>query len=364
MRLMSRDVRRLLILCSSILLPVGAWAVPRDRAVTTHERSVAEVAPGIYAIRHQDAPDTNPQGNTVVIVGSRDVLVVDSGYLPSSAREDIAQIRRWTDKPVRYLVNTHWHPDHIRGNATYREAFPGISIIAQERTPELERGFDEQNLVRYRARLAGLRARIEAGTAEDGKRLTEPERQEAAADLARRTPVAREFDGYVAAYPTVLFTDEMTIDLGDRVAILRHLGSGHTVGDVVVHLPGEKILVAGDLVAYPVPYFFAGWPYDLIRVLESIDAMDLRAIVPGHGPVLHDKTYLRATLDLLKDTREKVIQEVRRRGSLSAKVEDVRKAIDFSAAEKRFAGDDPESVEFFKESMDGLVKSLFHQIEL
>jgi glyoxylase-like metal-dependent hydrolase (beta-lactamase superfamily II) len=145
---------------------------------------------------------------------------------------------------------------------------------------------------------------------------------------------------------------------------IRNLGAGHTVGDLVVSIPEEKVLISGDLVAYPVPYFFAGWPYELIRTLETIEAMDLRAIVPGHGPVLHDKQYVGRMLDLLKQTRDQVVQEVRRRGSLSAKHEDVRKAIDFSAAEKRFAGDDADNLEYFRESMDGLVEGLFYQIEL
>ncbi|HYO92299.1 MAG TPA: MBL fold metallo-hydrolase, partial [Pyrinomonadaceae bacterium] len=81
-------------------------------SVVTRTRTVTRLAEGIYVIRHPDAPDTFPQGNTTVIIGEREVLVVDSCYLPSSAREDIAQIRQWTTKPVRYLLNTHWHYDH------------------------------------------------------------------------------------------------------------------------------------------------------------------------------------------------------------------------------------------------------------
>jgi Metallo-beta-lactamase superfamily len=77
--------------------------------VTTHERTVTRLADGIYEIRHPDAPDTFPQGNTTVIIGERGVFVVDSCLLPSSAREDIAQIKKWTDKPVMFLLNTHWH---------------------------------------------------------------------------------------------------------------------------------------------------------------------------------------------------------------------------------------------------------------
>src|SRR5437879_5148822 len=82
-----------------------------------NQRTVTKLAEGVYEISHKDAPDHFPQGNTVVIIGDSGVLVVDSCYLPSSAREDIAQIRQWTSKPVRYLLNTHWHNDHNQGNA-------------------------------------------------------------------------------------------------------------------------------------------------------------------------------------------------------------------------------------------------------
>jgi glyoxylase-like metal-dependent hydrolase (beta-lactamase superfamily II) len=331
-------------------------------SVVTRERSVTEVDAGIYVIRHPDGADTNPQGNTTVVIGSRDVLVVDSGYLPSSARADIAQIRRWTKKPVRYLVNTHWHPDHVRGNAAYAAAFPGLAIIAHETTPELERGFDEPNLARYRSRVETLRRELSTGRAPDGKPLSDTDRTEAEADLARRLPVLREFQDYRPVYPSVIFADAMTLDLGGRTVQLRHPGRGHTVGDVIAWLPRERVLIAGDLVTYPVPYFFAGWPYDEIDTLERLAALNARVIVPGHGQVLHDRRYLDQTLELLRSVRAQVVAEVRKRGSLSAKLEDVRRAIDFGAAERRFAGSDSESVEFFRESMDGLVKTFFYQI--
>ena len=102
------------ILCT---IALAASAAVADSSVT-QQRKVTQVAAGVYAIRHVDSPDTNPQGNTTVIIGERAVLVVDSSYLPSSAAEDIAQIRQWTKLPVRYVLNTHWHPDHQRGNST------------------------------------------------------------------------------------------------------------------------------------------------------------------------------------------------------------------------------------------------------
>src|SRR5688500_18400214 len=126
------------LLAALLMLASISWADSSKTLVRRFEK----VAEGVYMIRHKDSPETFPQCNTTVIIGEREVLVVDSCYLPSSAREDIAQIKQWTNKPVRYLVNTHWHFDHTMGNATYWEAFPGISIVAHTETAKQIAGYN------------------------------------------------------------------------------------------------------------------------------------------------------------------------------------------------------------------------------
>src|SRR5438477_6977428 len=110
------------------LITLAALLLPLPKAGTdafAAERTISKLADGVYEIRHKNAPDAFTQSNTTVVIGDREVLVVDSCYLPSSAREDIAQIRQWTNKPVRYLLNTHWHFDHTLGNGVYAQEFPG-----------------------------------------------------------------------------------------------------------------------------------------------------------------------------------------------------------------------------------------------
>lgn len=109
----------LLILALSLGLPVSA------DSIFSKERVVTKLAEGVYTIRHIDPYPGWVHGNTTVIIGEREVFVVDSTQLFSSALEDISQIRKWTDKPVRYLLNTHWHQDHNGGaptNESIREA--------------------------------------------------------------------------------------------------------------------------------------------------------------------------------------------------------------------------------------------------
>src|SRR5262249_15221818 len=131
---MRRTLNRLSFLLAALLCASSA----RADTSRTDERKVTELAPGIYEIRHRDPYPGFVHGNTTVVIGARDVLVVDSCQTPGAAEEDIAQIRKWTDKPVRYVVNTHWHQDHSGGNAQYLAAFPGVAIVAHRETKAMD----------------------------------------------------------------------------------------------------------------------------------------------------------------------------------------------------------------------------------
>ncbi|MGH8187663.1 MAG: MBL fold metallo-hydrolase, partial [Steroidobacteraceae bacterium] len=335
----SLDTSRPWIAAALSAVALGALA---DSSVTT-QRTVTPLGDGVFVIRHADAPDSNPQGNTTVIIGSRDVLVVDSGYLPSSAREDIAQIRRWTDKPVRYVVNTHWHPDHQRGNAAYADAFPGIAIIAHPETARLM-VYETGNLDRYPRRLRAMQESLDKGVGADGKPLDAAQKRELAETVAGRSRVAEELQRSRLQRPT-----------------LRHSGTGDTRGDVWAYLPREQILVTGDVVVAPVPYFFAGYPSDLADTLRHLLQLEVKAVVPGHGDVMRDKAYMRAVLEMMDAIIGQVHAAVVRRGSLSARLEDVRKEIDVARYRQQFAGDDPNNQEYFDQSIEGLIRNAFHQ---
>jgi glyoxylase-like metal-dependent hydrolase (beta-lactamase superfamily II) len=340
-------MQRLLVALNALFLAAGVAGA--DSSVTT-QRSVTKVAEGIYAIRHADSPDTNPQGNTTVIIGERAVLVVDSGYLPSSAAEDIAQIRRWTDRPVRYLLNTHWHPDHQRGNSVYADAFPDLTIVAHSQTAKLMASYDAANRERYPRLL---------------QKMKETLHQKPDAELQKtvdgRTRVLAELERSRLQLPTLTFDSELDLDLGNRIVEIRHTGIGDTRGDAWAWLPKEQILVTGDVLVAPVPYFFAGYPEGLARTLRQLLELDAKAIVPGHGDVMHDTSYLRAVVEMIETIVGQVNAAIVRIGSLSARLEDVRPQIDVAEYRRRFAGDDPHNQEYFDESIEGLIKDAFYQ---
>ena len=335
--------------------------------VSTKKRTTAEIAPGVYVIRHEDAPDTFPQGNTTVVVGERAVLVVDSCYLPSSARKDIQQIRAWTKKPVRYLVNTHWHYDHTMGNGAYREAFPGITVVAHTQTRKQIAGYNPQWFARFPERAARFQKVIDDKKDQNGKALSASELDEYRTALRGVQPVWKEFKTLgkrTDMVPTLAFEETLEIDLGRREVRLMHLGRGNTAGDVIVHLPAEKIVVAGDLLDHPVPYLGGGYPVELIETLERMRRLEPATIVPGHGKVLRGTAYLALVTDFLRAVVAAVDQEINRVGNGSQKLADVKEGVRarFPLAQwrKRFAGDDKEAADFFDGfSFDGVVTAAY-----
>jgi cyclase len=350
-----------------MLLPVlmtvllfAATAASADVAVT-RERTVTRLADGVYAIRHPDAPDEFPQGNTTVIIGRDAVLVVDSCYLPSAAREDITQIRTWTDKPVRYLVNTHWHYDHTMGNGAYAAAFPALTVIAHTETKRNMAGYNPHWFARYPAYTASYREMLRTGKDEAGKSLTDARRQELERTLPGRAPVTAEFAAIVDRVPDTSFDREMTIDLGGRVVQIRHLGRGNTAGDAVVYLPAEKIVAAGDLLTHPIPYLGGGYPTEMPATLRALAALDTVAIVPGHGEILRDTAYLHRVAAFIEAVVAAMSAEVYRsprRGDFETVKAAVLAAFDVTPWRKEFAGDDPGNLEYFDDfSWPGVLKA-------
>ncbi|HMG87986.1 MAG TPA: MBL fold metallo-hydrolase [Terracidiphilus sp.] len=334
---------------------ISAAVLPAD-TVSSDQRTVTKLADGIYEIRHKDAPDHFPQGNTVVIIGDSDVLVVDSCYLPSSAREDIAQIRQWTTKPVRYLLNTHWHNDHTQGNSAYSDAFPGIAILAQVETAGLIGLRVGRYLSEYPGRIQRFQQQLDIGTNPDGKALTEDEKQDLknaiAGGKAASDAVSAEFLNLKPKFPNVTFEHELNLNLGNREVQLKFLGRGNTAGDAIAYLPKEKILVAGDLVDSPVPYLGSGFPIEQIGTLKKMADMDFETLVPGHGNVLKGKDFVQQEIELLEAVIAAMAQEIgRTSASPQNRFEAIKKGVeqnvDVKAWRQKFAGDDPQNQEFF-----------------
>jgi glyoxylase-like metal-dependent hydrolase (beta-lactamase superfamily II) len=334
-------------------------------AADTGQRKVTTLADGVYTIQHKSLNDGNPSGNTTVIIGDRQVFVVDSCYLPSSAREDIAQIRQWTDKPVGYLLNTHFHNDHNNGNKTYLDAFPSLAIIAQEETKKDMDLIQPGNIERAPIQTAATIAALKEGKLQNGRTLSEDEKKQVQELLPGLEQREAEFKTMVYQPPTLTFTDKLDIDVGHREIQVKHLGRGNTPGDTIVYLPKEKILVTGDLVVHPIPYTYDGYPAEWVQTLQNMAQLDSEIIVPGHGPVLHGKTYLYLVTDLFKSAVDQVRARIRLIGHPGFhSLEDVKGSVDLTAFRPKFAGDDKDLQAEFDDMTGHLVKIAFNEAAL
>jgi cyclase len=351
--------------CRPFLLSLATLFIASPLFCDTSERQVTRLADGVYVIQHQSRNDGNPSGNTTVMIGDREVFVVDSSSRPSLAREDIAQIRQWTNKPVGYLLNTHFHDDHHSGNKTYMDAFPALAIIAQEETKKDMDLIEPGNIERDPKQLAATIAAFRQGKDQRGRALTDDEKkqvQEMMPDLEQHLV---DLKSMVYQPPTLTFTDKLDIDIGNREVQVKHLGRGNTPGDAIVYLPKEKILVAGDLLVYPIPYTYDGYPAEWIETLDKIAALDVQTIVPGHGPVLHDKTYLYLVADLFRSAVEQVRARIRQIGHPGFhSLDDVKSSVDLTPFRAKFAGNDKDLATEFDDMAVHLVKLVFNEAAL
>jgi glyoxylase-like metal-dependent hydrolase (beta-lactamase superfamily II) len=242
--------------------------------------------------------------NALIVVGTQGVLVVDTHASPAAARAMIEHVRARTSLPVTHVVNTHWHGDHVYGNAAYRAAFPGVRIIAHASAAEDVAGPGAQML---RDELADLPTSIAdrerwlaTGRGDDGRELGAEDRTRVARSLRLRQGQLAELRTVQLVPPDVLVEDSLAIQLGGREVLLYHAGPAHTRGDLLVWLPAERIVGVGDLIERGVPYAGHGYPVGWVRALERIAALAPAVLVPSHGAPQHDHTLLSAQLGLLR----------------------------------------------------------------
>jgi glyoxylase-like metal-dependent hydrolase (beta-lactamase superfamily II) len=323
-----------------------------------------ELAPGVFAIL-QRLPFLISDSNVLLIINDDDVIVVDANIVPSSARHVIGEIRKLTTKPVRYVVNTHWHSDHHYGNAVYREAFPGVEFIQHVETrkaiierdiPALKANVDSA----YPAAAATLRKALREGKTATGVELT-------AAMRDRFTDMAGIYDMFVADMKvtpmvpgTLLITDSLVLHRGNRTIVIKHLGLGNTAGDLVVHLPRERIVATGDLVVFPVPFAFYSYLSQWPKTLRTLTSLDAATIMPGHGPIMTSWNYANQLIPMIESTWQQVSRAV---ASGVTELDSVRKQVNLDQYRDQLAGSDARIRQQFDTwYMQPAVESAFKEI--
>ncbi|HVS39315.1 MAG TPA: MBL fold metallo-hydrolase, partial [Gemmataceae bacterium] len=236
---------------------------------------VKEIAPGVFfrysAISATDKSVVFGGSNNIWVVFRDYVVVIDANF-PQGAEEVVEAVKKTTDKPIRYVFDTHHHGDHAYGNAVFDKL--GAGIIATAECAKL-------------LRIDGPKQFEEAGKGPNGRK-----------DVANST----------LKVPNVIFDDKLVLDDGTQRIEFLFLGHAHTAGDGFAYLPKQKILCTGDACVNGAFNFLGhsdtvSW----IRVLEKAQQLDVNVICPGHGPMAGKdllETQKRYFVDLRKLVRQ------------------------------------------------------------
>lgn len=273
-------------------------------AVTTGDRfEFTEVVPGVYHAR--GVGDLVAGSNAAVIVNDDDVMLVDSHISPAAASALLEELEALTDRPVRYVANTHWHFDHVHGNQVYP---PEVEIISHEATRAVVAAGGSNSGRSYDFFIGGLPERIaQMETALDT--LGDPAaREELRARLESQRAFHAQVQEVVPTPPNTTLSERLTLFRGNREIRFLFFGRGHTEGDVVVHLPRERVLITGDLVTAGIPYMGDGFVDEWIETLEHLKTLDFEWIVPGHGMPFRDRDRIGHLQDYLRDLWNQTVE--------------------------------------------------------
>jgi len=306
-----------LLFCSTLLVKTAAADDLFD---------IKPVADGVYAAIAKPAYKVNC--NAVIILLGDSVLVVDTHSKPSAARALIEQIKKLTDQPVRYVVNTHFHWDHYQGNQAYPSSWPaGIDIISSEAT---RNNIERLGIPRVKHEITTMPAEIDQLKSELAKAATPEQKETLGRNLREAESYFDELKTMQVTLPTLTFDRSLILHRASRTVEILWLGRAHTDGDVWVFLPKEKILVCGDALHGWTPFMGDSYPYEWIKTLDAAEKLDFDYAIGGHGDVMKGKQKFELWKRYLGDLMDQTAAVY----SQGASLEEAQKKVSASMVEK------------------------------
>jgi glyoxylase-like metal-dependent hydrolase (beta-lactamase superfamily II) len=300
-----------------------------------------KVADGVYYATAEYNGTAFPFGsnpffgaNLVVIVNKDDVVIVDTGTTPRSARAFVADIKRLTDKPVRTVINTHWHYDHTDGNSIFG---PEVQIIAHDFVRHQLETFDVLHNEPFRSSTANApqalidRFKKQVAAEKDPKKKAAMEKMLADTEAATKEFV-QDIKEIKPTPPNVTYTDKLILHRGGREIDLLFLGRGHTGGDTVVFLPKEKIVATGDLMESRIAFMGSAFFDEWLTTLDALKRLDFTTDLPGHGAPFTDKGLITAFQSYLKD----ILAQAAKLKAQGVSADDAAKRVDLRSHAKDF----------------------------
>ena len=317
-------------------LAIGIFTLVCEVRADPFEYTWQELAPDVWAAIRQDPFELPQEGNSLFVATSEGVVVFDAGGSPAMGESIVAKVRSVTAKPITHVVLSHWHGDHMRGLQAIHSAFPAAEVIAHPHAREFIVDTKDRWLKRRVSMVPNIvksvRGALDGGKDLSGRPLVPEERAWLEKGLSIADRLDRENKRTEYVVPSATFEDRMTLHLGGKEMKLLHPGSAHTAGDLILWLPREKIVAAGDIVTGPIPLMPSPYTDTYAGVLRQIKALGFKALIPGHGPVELDSAYL----DLLTETIQTVSAQVKSLVAQGLSEPAAVAKVDFSSVETRF----------------------------
>lgn len=239
--------------------------------------TIEQLGEGVYAVIHKTGGYAICNAGIVNL--GEETLVFDCFISPEAAKDLKKAAERLTGHQVKYLVNSHFHNDHIRGNQVFTDA----EIISTERTKELIEEIEPEELEWEKS---VVDQRIESTMKSISEETDSDKLEQDKMWLGYYQAIKESSGEYKITLPDVFLKDTMIIKGSKRNVVLFTEGKGHTESDIVLWLPGEKILFAGDILFVQChPWLGDGFVEDWINYLDELKKLNANFIVPGHGSV-------------------------------------------------------------------------------
>ncbi len=301
-----------------------------------------EIAPGVITGIRPYYWRTPVAGASTIIIGENEVLLFDSPGSREGVRQVVQKIRELTDKPLTFVLVSHGHDDHTRGLVALKEAYPAVKFVSHPLTRE----YIEDQVMARTARilerwpvfLATFKSDLESGIdSGSGEPLSEGARIDYSQTLHDADVIMADLAQSMPLSPDILIENSIVFDLGNRIVRFEHIGFGNTDSDLIAYLPGEKILLVGDIINHPIPFGFPFKPRQLVITLKVLLDYDFEILVPGHGDILYDRVFSDKVIELFIYVNWQVDEMVEQ----GMTYEQIQESFDWKDYAESFSGGDP-----------------------
>jgi glyoxylase-like metal-dependent hydrolase (beta-lactamase superfamily II) len=280
----------------------AAWARAAAPAVDNKLFDLEKAANGVFFAHAR--PQAQVNCNAAIFVRSKDVVVVDAHSKPSAAASLIAQIRREvTDKPVRYVINTHFHWDHTQGDHAYRAIFPHVDFIASNATKQL---LEDLAVARVKASLDAVPPRIDGLRQREARSTSDAEKAFCKDQIRQLQAYQADVKDYTLELPTITFDKSYLLRDPAFDLHLEFHGRAHTAGDIFVFCPQANAVATGDASHGWLPNIGDGFPRMWPHTVDEVSRSEFKYILGGHGPLRSDRTIMTCQRNYIEELTEKV----------------------------------------------------------